>query len=152
MSINRGRVFLGGLAGSVVWILWHWIVRHLIVGLARYQAAQDSGFVLPSARYPFFREQWFVITFVMALILAYLYAAARQTLGAKPTTALRIGILVGFLAAFPLNFQQATWAPIDRMVPLGSVLDMWGGCILATLVAAWLYKPGKNTEDAKQTV
>ena len=58
----------------------------------------------------------------------------------------------GLLNGFPLNFQQATWAPIDRMVPLGSVLEMWGGCILATLVAAWLYKAGKSTEDAKQTV
>ncbi len=140
MNINRVRVFVGGLAGSVVWAIWDRVVRHFIVGLARYQAAQSSGFYLKTARYPFFREQWFFTTFVIALILAYLYAAVRQKLGAGPGTALKVGLLVGYIAAFPLNFSEATWAPMDRMIPLGSMLDLWGGCIMATLAAAWLYK------------
>lgn len=140
MNINRARVLLGGLAGSIVWAIWSRVVRHLIIGLTRLQAAQDSGFFLKSARYPFYREQWFVTTFVIAVILAYLYAAARPKLGAGPLTALKIGFLIGFIAGFPMNFSQATWAAMDRMIPLGWMLDMWGGCILATLLAGWIYK------------
>jgi hypothetical protein len=76
----------------------------------------------------------------MSFILAYLYAGVRQNFGPGPGTALKMGVLIGFVAGFPLNFAQAAWVPIDRMFPLGWMLDIWGGCILATLVAGWLYK------------
>ena len=55
-------------------------------------------------------------------------------------TALKIGFLVGFAAGFPENFAQACWSPIERVFPLGWMLDMWVGSILAALVAGWLYK------------
>jgi len=29
---------------------------------------------------------------------------------------------------------------VSRFLPLGWMLDLWGGAILATLVAGWLYK------------
>jgi hypothetical protein len=140
MSINRGRVFLGGIAGGVVWVFWSWAVGQFIIGNSRYTAAQNTGQFLKTARYSFFTGQWIFTLFVVAIILAYIYACVRQTLGSGPMTALKIGFLAGFIAGFPLNFAQAAWVPIDRMFPLGWMLDMWAGCILATLVAAWLYK------------
>ena len=76
----------------------------------------------------------------MSILLAYLYAWSRATLGAGPGSAIKIGMIVGFCAGVPGNFGQAAWSPIPTMLPLGWMLDMWGGAILATLVAAWLYK------------
>ena len=140
MSVNRGRVFLGGLAGGIVWTIWSFLAGRLLIGTARYDAAMAAGQFLKQPRYPYFMGQWIFILFVLAIVMAYLYALARQTLGHGPRTALRIGFLVGFVAGFPLNFAQATWVPIDRMFPLGWMLDMWVGCILASLVAGWLYK------------
>jgi hypothetical protein len=107
---------------------------------ARYAGAQSAGLFLREPRYHFFVGQWLALLIVMAIILAHLYAWSRSTLGAGPGTALKIGLLVGFMAGFPGNFAQATWSPIDRMFPLGWMLDMWAGSILATLVAGWLYK------------
>jgi uncharacterized protein with PQ loop repeat len=140
MTINRGRVFLGGLAGGVVWVIWGFLVNQFIITNARYQAAQNAGLFLKESRYPAFVGQWIVITLVLAIIVAHLYVWVRQTLGPGPGTALKIGFLVGFAAGFPGNFAQAAWSPISRVFPLGWMLEMWIGAILATLVAGWLYK------------
>ena len=107
---------------------------------ARYAAAQGAGLFLKEPRYPFFVGQWFIILLLASIILAYLYAWSRQTLGPGPGSALKIGFLVGFVASFPENFAHASWSPLERVFPLGWMLDIWVGCILATLVAGWLYK------------
>jgi len=140
MTINRGRVFLGGLAGGVVWVVWGFLVNQFVITNARYQAAQDAGLFLRESRYPAFVGQWIVITFALAIIVAHLYVWARQTMGPGPGSALKIGFLVGFAAGFPENFAQAAWSPVSRVFPLGWMLEMWVGAILATLVAGWLYK------------
>ncbi len=139
MNLNRSRIWLGGLAGGVVWLVWSFLIGRLIIGDARYVAAQNAGLFLKESRYPFFLGQWIVILFVLAIIVAHLYAWTRQTLGAGPGTAVKIGFLVGFAAGFPDNFGQACWSSVDRVFPLGWMLDMWVGAILATLVAGWLY-------------
>jgi hypothetical protein len=140
MNLNRSRVWLGGLAGGVVWSVWSFLVGQVVIGNARYLAAQNAGLFLKESRYPFFVGQWIVMLFVLSIMLAHLYAWARQTLGAGPGTALKIGVVVGFAAGFPGNFAQAAWSPVERMFPLGWMLDLWVGAILATLVAGWLYK------------
>lgn len=84
MSVNRGRVFLGGLAGGVVWFVWGFVVNFFMLGEARYQAAQSAGLFLKQPRYPLFPVQWAVILLVSAIILAHLYAWARQTMGPGP--------------------------------------------------------------------
>ena len=140
MNLNRSRIWLGGLAGGVVWLIWSFLSGQFIIGNARYMAAQNAGLFLKESRYPYFLGQWIVILFVLAIIVSHLYAWARQTLGPGPGTALKIGALVGFAAGFPGNFAQACWSPVDRVFPLGWMLDLLVGAILATMVAGWLYK------------
>jgi len=139
MHLNRGRIWLGGLAGGVVWNLWSFLVYHYITG-ARYVIAQNTGLFLKTPRYPFFVGQWTILVFILAIAAAHLYAWARQGLGAGPGTALKIGFLVGFFAGFPENFAQATWSAVDRALPFGWMIEMWLGAIMATLVAGYLYK------------
>ena len=140
MSLNKARIWLGGLAGGVVWVLWSFMVGKFLITDARYAAAQASGLFLKTPRYPFFAAQWIVMLFVLAIALAHLYAWSRQTLGPGPGSALKVGFTVGFIAGFPLNFAQATWSPVDRAFPWGWMMDMWVGPILATLVAGAIYK------------
>jgi len=140
MGLNRGRIWLGGLAGGVVWTIWSFVTTFLIVGVSRYQAAQNAGLFLKNGRYPAFQLQWIVVEFVLAIIVSHLYAWSRTTLSPGPKTALKIGLLVGFVAGYPLNFATANWSPLDRIFPLGWMLEMWVGAILATLVAGALYK------------
>lgn len=140
MAVNRGRIWLGGLVGGVVWTIWNVVVTFVIIGAPRYQEAQNAGYFLKQARYPAFGVQWTVMLFILALIMAYLYAWVRSTLGPGPMTALKIGALVGFASGFPSNFGTATWSPFERIFPLGWMLELWVGTILATLVAGALYK------------
>jgi hypothetical protein len=140
MALNKGRIWLGGLAGGVVWTIWSFIVGFFIVGMHRYEVAQNAGLFLKAPRYPAFQLQWIAIEFIMAIILAHLYAWSRTTLGPGPGTALKIGALVGFCIGYPNNFAQAAWSVVDRMMPFGWLLEFWIGSILATLVAGFLYK------------
>ena len=140
MALNKGRIWIGGLAGGVVWALWSYIIGTFAIQPARYIALQNAGIFLKTPRYPYFVGQWIVMLFVLAIITAHLYAWTRQTLGAGPKTALRVGFWVGLIAGFPENFAQATWANYSRALPLGWMIEMWLGAILATLVAGFLYK------------
>ncbi|HLW85403.1 MAG TPA: hypothetical protein VKR60_09335 [Candidatus Sulfotelmatobacter sp.] len=140
MKLNKGRIWLGGLAGGVVWLLWSFLVGRFVITDARYLAAQNAGLFLKTPRYPLFAVQWIILLFVCSIVLAHLYGWTRQTLGPGPGTALRIGFWVGFVAGVPLNFAQATWFAGSRGLPFGWLLDIWIGSILATLVAGFLYK------------
>ena len=84
MHLNRGRIWLGGLAGGVVWTLWSFLVGKYVITDARYVAAQNAGFFLKTPRYPLFVVQWIVMLFILAIAVSHLYAWARQTLGAGP--------------------------------------------------------------------
>jgi hypothetical protein len=140
MRLNRARIWLGGLAGGVVWTIWSFLIGHFVITDARYAAAQNAGFFLKTPRYPLFAVQWIVLLFILAIAVAHLYAWARQGLGPGPGTALKIGFLAGFFAGFPDNLAQATWFAGDRGLPFGWMIDMWLGAILAALVAGWVYK------------
>ncbi len=138
MRVNVARVWIGGIAGGIVWSGWS-----MFIGMRQaplYEAMQRQGFFLKAPRYPFFAGQWVLLTFVMSILLAYLYAWSRATAGPGPKTALKVGMIVGFCAGVPGNFAQAAWSPIPRVMPLGWMLDLWVGSILATLVAGFLYK------------
>jgi hypothetical protein len=138
-AINSRRVLIGALAGGGVWTIWSFLIGYAML-MSRYEAAQQAGHFLKDPRYPFFVGFWIITLFLMAYVMAWFYASARATLGVGPGTALKIGLLVGFVAGFPGALGASTWAPYSRMIPLGQMLEMWVGAILATLVAGWLYR------------
>jgi hypothetical protein len=138
MKINTARVWLGGIAGAVVWIAWGFFVGMRQAPL--YEAMQKQGLFLKEARYTPFAAYWILVIFVMAILIAHLYAWARATAGPGFKTALKIGMIVGFCAGVPGNLGQAAWSPVPTLLPLGWMLDLWGGSILAALVAGFLYK------------
>jgi hypothetical protein len=138
MKVNTARVWMGGIAGGVVWNAWSFFIGMRQGPL--YEAMQKQGLFLKEPRYPFFAGQWILLVFVMSSLLAYLYAWGRATAGPGPKTALKIGMMVGFCAGVPGNFAQAAWSPVPRVLPLGWMLDLWVGSILAALVAGFLYK------------
>jgi hypothetical protein len=139
VSVNTRRVWLGALAGGAVWNVWSIFVN--VVALAkRYEAGMRAGMFLQQPRYRFFLVEWIVAIFLLAFVMSWLYASVRATRGPGPGTALKVGLLVGFVAAFPLNFSMATWSPLPRIFPFWWMLELWVGAILATFVAGWLYQ------------
>jgi hypothetical protein len=138
MRLNTTRVWLGGIVGGVVWSAWGFFIQTRQTPF--YEAMQKQGLFLKEPRYSFFTPLWILLIFMMSVLVAYLYAWSRATAGAGPKTALKIGMIVGFCAGVPGNFAQATWSPVPRVLPLGWMLDLWVGAILAAMVAGFLYK------------
>lgn len=151
VAINRKRVFLGGLAGGLVWFFWSSIVNAVILG-TRYQELAGSGLLLQEQRYPFFVGVWALTLVVLSLIMAWMYAAARAVLGAGPGTALKLGLVFGFVAGFPNNLAQATFSAVPRVMPLWWMLDLWVGAVMAALIAASLYREEEDDSQAGTTV
>lgn len=138
-AVNKKRVALGVLLGGLAWGIWSMLVNAVILG-SHYAAAQESGQLLKVPRYPLFLVYWFLGLFIFTYILTWIYLSLRETLGPGPKTALRVGFLVGFAIAFPINLSVAAWVPIERVFPLWWMMDLWLGSILATFVSAALYK------------
>jgi hypothetical protein len=138
-AVNMRRVALGAVAGWVIWGLWSTFINLVVLG-SRYEQEAKSGHLLSEPRYKLFLLYWFLALFVISWILAGLYASVRATRGAGPKTALTLGLAAGFAIAFPVNLTLAAFAPFDRILPLGWMLDLWVGSILATLVAGFLYR------------
>ncbi|HSB60658.1 MAG TPA: hypothetical protein VLI67_02990 [Vicinamibacteria bacterium] len=139
-AINSKRVWIGALAGGVLWSVWSFAIGALVIGEEQYQKAQQAGVFLSQPRYPYFLPVWLLSLFALSFGGAWLYARVRGVAGPGPKTAACVGAWLGFAAGFPGNFAQATWLNADRVLPLGWTLDLWGGAILATLVAGWLYR------------
>jgi hypothetical protein len=139
--VNTKRVWIGGLAGGVVWLVWAMIVNFGLL-MPKYQAAMQAGTMLgeETRRYPFFMLVWLVQFFVFGVLLAALYAGVRKAWGPGPVTAVKVGLIGGLLAGFPVNFYLATWSPMSRGIPGGWVLELLVGAVLATLAAGWFYK------------
>jgi len=138
MKLNATRVWLGGIAGGIVWNAWGFFIQTRQAPF--FEAAQRAGLFLKEPRYPFFVGEWLLLIFILSILQAYIYAWSRATAGPGPKTAVKTGMIIGFIAGFPSNFAQATWSPVPRMLPLGWMLEMWVGAILAAVVAGFLYK------------
>jgi hypothetical protein len=138
-TINTRRLMLGGLAGGVVWSIWTTVVN-LGILMSKYTAAGQAGLILNQPRYSLFVAYWIITMFLLSYVVAWLYASARATRGAGPGTALKIGLVVGFGAGFPMNLTQAAWSPLGRTIPVWWMIDLWVGAVLASLVAGWVYK------------
>jgi hypothetical protein len=138
-DVNKKRVALGVVVGGLVWSIWSMLVNALILA-SHYEAAQNAGQLLKAPRYSLFLLYWIVGLFLFTYILMWIYLSLRVTLGPGPKTALRVGFLVGFAIAFPMNLSMASWAPFDRVFPLWWMLDLWIGSMLATFISAALYK------------
>ena len=138
-TVNKKRVALGVVVGGLAWGIWSMLVNAVILS-SHYAAAQESGALLKAPRYPLFLVYWFLGLFIFTYILMWIYLSLRETLGPGPKTALRVGFLVGFAIAFPINLSIAAWVPIERVFPLWWMMDLWLGSILATFISAALYK------------
>jgi hypothetical protein len=144
-KVNKLRVLIGALGGTIIWIAWSMGVENTMVTKLRAaaEAAQPGPLLLATPRYPLFFFVWVVTLFLLSYILAWLYANLRDTLGKGPRLALKLGLMVGFAAGFPLAFILATWSPLDRFIPLWWCLELWIGALLSAIVSGWLYKEAK---------
>ena len=138
IAINQKRLLMGSFLGFAVWAIWSGFLN-LAVLASRYRVEQDAGHLLKHHSYSVYLLSWFLTIFLFSAIAAQLYAWARASLGPGLRTALTVGPLVGFLAAMQIEVITSRF-PIDHRFTVLWIIDLVVGAILATLVAAWVYK------------
>jgi hypothetical protein len=141
-AVNPRRVFLGAVAGSVLWGIWSTVVNKIFLA-SRIEDAEKLNLLRLDPRgipFPLFMALWYATLFGLSLIICLLYASGRATRGAGPGPALQVGAFVGFAAGFPINFSLAMWGTLGRGIPFFWALDMFIGAILAALVGGLLYE------------
>jgi hypothetical protein len=138
-GVNSKRVLIGGVVGGLAWLVWG-VALNFGVLMSRYAAAAAQGTMLKEPRYPVFIVVWAVTLIGLGLLASWLYANVRATMGPGPKTAIKVGLALGFAAGFPANYYVSTWVPFSRVIPLGWLVELGVGAVMATLVAAWLYR------------
>ena len=137
-----GRVILGALLAGIVINVVEFILNGVV--LAKDWSAAMTALGIPpvagSQIAVFFVWSFILWGFLIGIFAGWLYAAIRPRYGAGPKTALCAGLFVWVLSylltsvtPFLLNLFPRRILAIDLSVGLVEVL-------LATLVAAWLYR------------
>lgn len=140
--INRGRVIVGGLAAGGVLNLGEWLLHDVILHERMEAAAAEMGMETPAGSDI---GIFVAMTFVLGILLVWLYAAIRPRYGPGPKAAILAG-LFGWVLLYAFWYvYNIAWELFPQdMVGASTV---WGlfELPIATMVGAWLYR--ENSAD-----
>ena len=135
--MNLARVLLGGLAAGVVLNIGEFVLNEKVLGaqmkdfMAKHLFAQPGGNFIAMA---------VSLTFVLAIVMVWLYALIRPRLGAGPKTA----IVAALIVWFTIYFYSGLFNMMLFGIPLNTMLILWvWGLVeysLAALVGGAIYK------------
>jgi len=135
--INWGRVIVGGLVAGVVLNLGEWLLHEVVLASRMEAAVAEMGMELPSGSDI---GIFVAMTFVLGILLVWLYAAIRPRYGPGPKAAIVSG-LVGWILLYAFWFcYNLAWELFPQdMVTISTI---WGlfELPIATMVGAWLYR------------
>jgi hypothetical protein len=136
--MNFGRVILGGLVAGLVLNVGEFLLNAVILHNAMLGWAAKHN--LPPDPGPTFLVVAILLTFVLGIVMVWLYALIRPRLGPGPKTAIvaalllwfgiyvYCGIIYGLILAQPANLigLPIVWGLVEY--------------VIAAIVGAWLYK------------
>jgi hypothetical protein len=144
-KINWARVLGGGLLAGLIMNLGVFLLPEVLRAKEPWKEMldfirgvvgnADTGFLVGH-------------TFIVGILMVWLYAAIRPRFGPGPKTALYAGLTAWFLWLFPLHYLFFGWKFMGSTLNLPQVvsghwLQLAGGLVtvvLAALVGGWLYK------------
>ena len=135
--INWGRVIVGGLAAGVVLNLGEWLLHEVVLRERMEEAASSMGMELPTGSDI---AIFVAMTFVLGILLVWLYAAIRPRYGAGPKAAILAGLFGWILLyAFWFGYNLAWEIFPQDMVTISTI---WGlfELPIAAMIGGWLYK------------
>jgi hypothetical protein len=136
-GINLGRVVLGGLVAGVVLNIGEFILNEVLLKQDMQAEFQRLNLAQPGSD---FIAKAVILTFVLGIVLVYLYAAIRPRCGAGVKTAVCAGVLGWF---FVYLYCGALYTALGLFsMKLFLVSLPWGivEYAVAAIAGAWLYK------------
>jgi hypothetical protein len=136
-KINLQRAILGGLVAGVVLNIGEFLLNSVVLGpqmreyMARHNLPADPGtnFLVVAV----------LLTFVLGIVIVWIYAAMRPRLGPGPKTA----ICAGLLAWFCIYLYNGIINAMILQVPANALVIalVWGAVqySIAAVAGAWLY-------------
>jgi len=136
-KINVGRVLLGGLIAGVVLNIGESLLNGVV--LANDMKAEFDRLRLPDPGGVFIAKA-VVATFVLGIVIVYIYAAIRSQFGPGVKTAIYAGLFAWFCYyVYAAVIQTGLGFVSARLAIIGAV---WGlvEYSLGAIAGAWLYK------------
>lgn len=142
---NWGRVIVGGLVAGLVLNIVEWVLHAQVLGDDWEAAMETLGAETYTGADIAMMVAW---TFLLGIVLVWLYAAIRPRYGPGPGTAVRAGF-VGwvFLYLFWFLYNLASGIFPQNLMTISIVVGFFE-LPIATLVGAWMYTEGETTEPA----
>lgn len=141
-TIDRGRVILGGLVAGVVLNVGEYVLNGILLK-ERWETSMVELGLDPMGGADI--GVMVVMTFVVGLVLVWMYAAMRPRFSPGPRTAIIAGLL-GWLLLYAFPF---VWNSLFPVFPsdLMMISTVWGlfELPIATVVGAFFYKEEEET-------
>lgn len=135
--INWNRVIVGGLVAGVVLNLGEWVLHEVVLASQMEEAVSQMGMELPSGSDI---GIFVTMTFVLGLLLVWLYAAIRPRYGPGPKAAILSG-LFGWILLYAFWFvYNLAWQIFPQNMVTTSMIWGFFELPIATMVGGWLYR------------
>ena len=138
-KINFGRVLLGGLVAGVILSIGEYLLNDVVLAKQMAAVLHKLGVPEPGTNFVIIAV---AMTFVLGIVLVWLYALIRSRLGPGPKTA----VIAAFIMWFGVYLYTGAINGTLLQIPMNFILIgfVWGlvEYVLAALVGAALYSEG----------
>ena len=137
MSINFGRVILGGLVAGLIINIGEFLLNEVVFKQQLEEMVRRLNVPAPGGS---FIAIAVVITFLLGIVIVLTYALIRPRLGAGPKSAIVAGLICWFCIYVYSGILNSTFFGLaPAMVVMGMT---WGlvEYLLGALAGGWLYK------------
>ena len=136
-NINFGRVILGGLVAGLIHNIGEFLLNEVLFVQQMEEMFRRMNTPRPGSA---FIATAIGITFLLGIVIVWIYAMIRPRFGAGPKTAIIAGFVAWFCVYFYCGILQSTLFGIPATLMLIGMV--WGivEYILAAVAGAWLYK------------
>jgi hypothetical protein len=137
-KINVGRVLLGGLVAGLVMNIGEFLLNGVLLAEEMKGFFQDRN--LPPEPGANFFITAIVMTFILGIVVVYLYAAIRPRFGAGVKTAVCAGVIAWLFAYVYVGVLYAAMGMVSTSLTVKGIV--WGlfEYAIAAVAGAWLYK------------
>ena len=136
-KINFARVLLGGLVAGLVMNVGEFVLNDMVL-----KAQMETFFTrlnLPRPAGSFIAVA-VILTFVMGVVLVWIYAAMRPRLGPGPKTAICAGVIGWLFACFYCGIINAIILQVPTNFMVIAIVWCFFEYTVAAIAGAWLYK------------
>jgi hypothetical protein len=136
-NINFGRVILGGLVAGLILNIGEFLLNEVLFVQQMEEMFRRMNMPRPGGA---FIGTAIGITFLLGIVIVWIYAMIRPRFGAGPKTAVIAGFVAWFCVYFYCGILQSTLFGIPATMMLIGMI--WGivEYILAAVAGAWMYR------------